>query len=343
MSNKKTRKAANVRSSILILLLIAILLIASTYAWFTANKTVTISTLNVSVQASSGLQISADGSSWKAVLSNSDIDPTNLASKYASNLNQIPEELKPVSTAGNLNDGLMDMFLGTVEADGNPDHTATYGQYVLTTTAQTDTSGTSGNYVAFDIFLRVDKDTDIVLTKASDVTDANPNDDRGLKNATRVAFIMAADSDVKASGAELSAIQGVKPSVLKIWEPNCNVHTAAAVSHGISNYGYTTENLTTSTIIPSYKGVQAATTEALLLNSNDATVFNTVTPTIQTNAAYGTAEGAKDTDFYSLKTGITKMRIYLWVEGQDIDCENTASGANLKFDIQFAVKEDTTP
>ena len=41
----KRREKKNLKSSLLVLLLIAILLIASTYAWFTANTTVTISSL----------------------------------------------------------------------------------------------------------------------------------------------------------------------------------------------------------------------------------------------------------------------------------------------------------
>ena len=333
MSKKKSKRRADVKSSIIVLLLIAILLIASTYAWFTANQTVTISTLNVNVQAANGLQISSDGTSWKAVLANEDIMPTTgkVEEKYSNNTNQIPTELKPVSTAGNVTAGKLDMFVGNVESDKNTD-SPNYGKYVLTTTKLTEAKGTTGDFVAFDIFLKVDADTNIVLTKASDVT-KGASEDKGLKNAARVAFIKAADGDVKATGALLTDIQGVVPTQPLIWEPNCNIHTDAAVNHGISNYGYTTENLKTNTVIPKYNGVKAATTNAVLLDSTDASVFGEVTPTYQTNASNNV-----DTDVFTLKAGITKVRVYLWVEGQDIDCENTASGTDINFDIQFQVK-----
>lgn len=340
MSNKK-RKTANVKSSILILLLIAILLIASTYAWFTANKTVTISTLDVHVESANGLQISADGSSWKAVLENEDIMPGGtIDTKYATHINQIPTELKPVSTIGEVNNGLMKMFLGTVEGDADTE-SSTYGQDVLKTEALTEGSSEDTDYfVAFDVFLKVDKDTDIVLTKNSDVTATPDNkgdvDDRGLKNAARVGFIVAADSDVKAAGAALSEIQAVKPTTSYIWEPNNNIHTAAAVSHGISNYGFSTSTLTTSTVLSSYKGVKAEV-EKVLLNADNTAVFGEVTPIYKTPE--GNKANGEDIQVFSLKQGITKARIYLWVEGQDVDCENTASGANISFDIQFAVKE----
>lgn len=38
---------------------------------------------------------------------------------------------------------------------------------------------------------------------------------------------------------------------------------------------------------------------------------------------------------WKLSAGITKVRIYMYVEGQDVDCENAASGSNLSFDLQF--------
>ena len=30
------------------------------------------------------------------------------------------------------------------------------------------------------------------------------------------------------------------------------------------------------------------------------------------------------------------MRIYMWIEGQDVDCENNASGGDLTFNLQFS-------
>ena len=41
---------------------------------------------------------------------------------------------------------------------------------------------------------------------------------------------------------------------------------------------------------------------------------------------------------FSLKAGITKMRIYMWVEGQDVDCENTASGGNIIYSLQITTE-----
>ena len=69
---KKKTKAIKqkLNNLLMILLLTAVLLIMSTYAWFTANRTVNIDAIDVKVATSSGLQISADGITWKTVLTN---------------------------------------------------------------------------------------------------------------------------------------------------------------------------------------------------------------------------------------------------------------------------------
>ena len=329
MSNKgRNKKKLNLRSSLLVLLLIAILLIASTYAWFTANTVVTISTLNVHVEAKGGLQISADGINWKTVLSNEDIAPDTLTT-YSGNVNQIPTTLEPVSTIGNVTEGKMDMFYGTVTAATVASDGIKLGDFTLTTSQQEDKKGTDGKYIVFDAFLKVDTNQPLSLTKNSGVKADTASDDRGLKNAARVAFVPS--TDVAADGASTDAIQGLVPGgTAYIWEPNYDVHTAAAVSAASSIYGKTTT--TTGATPLSYYGVKAATTKPVPLNSKDTASFAEVTPSIQTKEANDETKTV-----CNLSKGITKVRIYMWVEGQDVDCENNASGSDITYDVQFSI------
>lgn len=332
MSNKgRNKKKLNLRSSLLVLLLIAILLIASTYAWFTANTVVTISTLNVHVEAKGGLQISADGINWKTVLSNDDIAPDKLTT-YAANVNQIPETLEPVSTTGNVAEGKMDMFYGVVTAATVASDGIKLGDFTLTTTKETDTHGTTGKYIVFDAFLKVDEDQTLSLTKNSDVkADTAKSEDRGLKNAARVAFVPS--TSVAADGAETTTIQSLVPDgTACIWEPNDDVHTAAAVSAASSIYGQTTT--TTGATPLSYYGVKAEIAKPVPLNSKDTASFAEVTPSIRTKASNDASNKVFD-----LKKGITKVRIYMWVDGQDVDCENNASGSDITYDVQFSITE----
>jgi hypothetical protein len=43
------------------------------------------------------------------------------------------------------------------------------------------------------------------------------------------------------------------------------------------------------------------------------------------------------TKYFSLDAGITKFRVYIWVEGQDVDCENDASGSKVSYNIQLSM------
>lgn len=324
--SKKKQKKNELKSAILVLLLIAILLIASTYAWFTANTNVEVSTLNVNVRAANGLQISADGTNWKTVLTNEDIDPDNVTTTYAGNKNQIPTVMEPVSTVGEMNtDGTMKMFSGRVTSSNT-------GELQLVSEALKDAKGkgdTAGKYITFDVFLKVDEDSMLSLTKDSNTRVKTGETSKGLENATRTAFCVLGNTT---AGAGLDTIQALNANAVShIWEPNYDSHTAAGVANAKDNYGITT-TAPTATDAVEYYGIKSAIETAVPLASKDTTYFTKVTPEYKTKT---TVE--KDVELFQLKAGITKVRIYMWVEGQDVDCENTASGSNIAFDVKFSI------
>ena len=334
--NAKEKNKKSLKYSILLLLLLLIFLIVSTYAWFTANQTVSVSTLNVQVEAQNGLQISADGTNWKTVLQTTDIDPTTLNTTYATNTNQIPTEMQPVSTDGSVKaNGQLNLFLGEVAEEAG----AT-GENPLVATAETDTKGTEGNYIAFDIFLKVNQKTPIYLGNASNVVKGNGSD-RGLQNSARVAFI---DEGNTADGSELTTIQGLvnasaQRTDVKLWEPNYDVHTASGVANARDIYGITTTT-TEGDLLP-YDGIKAAftTDEGITLKTANATAngnyFATVKPDIST-----TANNTDTKTFMTLEAGITKLRVYMWIEGQDVDCENNASGTDINFNLEITKNQN---
>ena len=142
---KRKQKRRSLRLTLLLLLLATILLLTSSYAWFTANQTVTISQLEVNVAAQNGLQISADGNKWSAKITKDDLEAAAATELYKANLtNQFPANFAPVSTAGNVTSGKMDMFLGSVNANAS-------GKDELTATVETEEKGRTGNLIALDI------------------------------------------------------------------------------------------------------------------------------------------------------------------------------------------------
>ena len=321
---KRNKRKNNTRYSLLLLLLLLVFLIVSTYAWFTANQTVTISTLDVNVQTSNGLQISADAINWKTILQKEDI--TGATATYATNTNQMPTEMEPVSTAGVVTSGVMDMYSGEVDAHDNG------VDYTLVSNKLTDTRGTDGTYIAFDIFLRVDQASQVYLTTASNVTYKQDATDKGLQNAARVAFIDEGNASIETEPTTIQALKNGTSSI--IWEPNYDVHTAAGVLNAKEIYGITTT--TTGGTQLSYDGIKAAidigkgVTLKTANKTSFADLFETVTPTISTVKDFDAQQS-----LLNLNAGITKVRIYMWVEGQDVDCENNASGTDISFNVQI--------
>ena len=342
---EKLRKERNKRRKYRLLILLLILfgtgtmLATSTYAWFTSNTNVSVETLKVNIEAKNGIQISADGTKWKSIVQKSDLLGAH-GGNYTAAVNQIPETLEPVSTAGIPDEnGYLPMYYGVVKTSAS---VANNGEYILTATktteidnnVRTEAEQDTAKFIAFDLFFKVDADTPVYLVSGSGATTTDTTD-TGIKNASRIAFVNKGNTSV---GSELATIQGLNAgasSTVTIWEPNFDVHTAAGVAHAKDVYGITTSQ-TGGALVP-YAGVIAPITEEndILLGdakeAKDSSKFKTVTP------AKSTAAGFTDyVSLFTLKKGVTKMRIYMWVEGQDVDCENNASGGNISFDLKIS-------
>jgi hypothetical protein len=315
------------------LLFTAIMFSTSTYAWFTSNRVVTVNTINVHVAASGGIEISADGTTWKSVILPDDITSVH-STTYPSSVNQIPFQMEPVSTGKEIDTstGFLKMFYGLTDSNST-------GDYVLTSTRLIETEGNGatneGKFIAFDLFFKVSSDTTMYLTGNSKVEYLNDNG-KGIANAIRVAFVNEGNVP---SGSDISDIQGLKgatEATTYIWEPNYDTHTASAVANARDVYGITTSQ--TGGNVISYDGIISNITtqdNVTLGNANSAnhpTKFRTV------NVNYSTPNNfTNNVEIFTLQSGITKMRIYMWIEGQDVDCENNASYDDVEFNIQLTV------
>lgn len=334
-SNKKKkrnqRKQRRLLLSLLLLVGTGIFLGTATYAWFTSNKTVSVNPIDVNVAAKSGLQISADGQNWKSILTTTDI--TGAQGNYAAAKNQLPAQLEPVSSAGVMDaGGTMNMYLGTVTSNDT-------GDWILSSTKQTDQNGATGAYVAYDIFLRTENEAPIYLTTNSGVTFKDA-DDTGIKNATRIAFAVLGNTTSDDTIGNIQGLNNGASSPVTIWEPNYDDHTSYGVANARDTYGIGTLHAGTGNDPVPYDGIkdEFATADNITLGNANATQssenFQKVTPQIQTEVGF-----AEYKQLITLSKGITKVRIYMWIEGQDVDCENNASGGNITFDLQFTTSE----
>lgn len=329
--SKKTKRKGNLKYSLLLLLLLAILLISSTYAWFTANRTVSISELTVNVQAQNGLQISVDGAEWKSVITNDDIT----GASYTGCINQIPTTMEALSSAGTVTTtGNLDLFYGVVAPEE--------GIYSLTSTQEVaPAKGNQGKYIAFDVYFRVDSATTLQLQFANDEGGTAPVGsyvtsvaNKGLQNSGRVAFLVQGHVGPGETATDLQNVAEGTADDVYIWEANNASHTAEAVQHATSTYG----DAALADGVETTDGVIAEIETPIDLKqanaTDNATYFDTATYTVSTAANH-----VGDEDLLDLEAGVTKVRIYMWVEGQDIDCENNASGSDINFNLQFTIPE----
>lgn len=365
---KEKRSKKKLLLLLLLLILTGVLLSTSTYAWFTSNRSVRIEDIDVNVAASGGIQISADGINWKSIVTNDDL--TNAHTTYAAATNQIPGTLKPVSTAANsLNNGYLSMWLGTVSTSETQ---ANNGEYILSTTdvstvrdnsdeaAITGTnSGAFGNFVMFDLFLRLDDSTadqattqNIYLTTGSNVVVTNGSTDLGTQNSARVAFINEGVTTSGAAAADIQALTTTSTANITVWEPNYDTHTPTGLSNAYSYYNsensgkqYTEAMKSPAVQVPYFgvTGAVAVSDDVLLSKANasdNSAKFAAITPGLATKADW--TSGTEYQQLLSiLPNRIVKLRIYFWVEGQDIDCENHASGGDITLKLQFSLDSGT--
>ena len=348
-SNKKQKK--NKLLLLILLLSVSIIMLAvSTYAWFTSNTAVSVEQLEVNVSTVNGLQISADAVNWKAKVLKTDLEGANTGSVYAAK-NYLPDTLDNVSSAGAATGGYLDIFHGVV----SPNDDGTYGLVASKVDETHRTTGCNGDsecavvpqncasctpvyFVAFDLFFKTDKATGVKIVAAnSGVKPKVGETDTGIKNTTRVAFVKQGNVGLDGTSAQAQALQqgdlAAGNSNIIIWEPNYDVHTQAGVENALSNYNIVT-TLSGGSVL-AYKGVKAEipSSAGVKINTTGSatTYFANVTPTITTTYGFTT-----DQHFDNLAAGVTKYRVYWWVEGQDVDTENGATGKQMTLNLSFA-------
>ncbi len=317
-NNKKRRKI-----TVLPLFFSFILLITTTYAWFSANRVVSIESLDVHVQAEGGIEVSTDANTWKQVVTVQDI--MNASKSYPSSVNQIPYRVYPVSTGGNITNGYLNLYKGEATNDKSTD-------FILTATKSTETSSfgedSDGAFIVFDLFFKASSEKKLYLSSNSKV-EYKGDKNSGIENATRIAFLNEGASTTS-GGAQ--SLKGASEAV--IWEPNYNVHTEYGVSNASKTYGINTSVAGAAPI--AYDGVisEISTNNAVLIQNAKASAYPNLFKSVNVKA-YTQKNNTQNIELLTISPSITKIRIYMWIEGQDVDCENNSSYGDISYNIEF--------
>lgn len=330
--NKQKNKEFNKKSRRLFLLILLLVLMISllwgaTYAWFSSNKHATIESIDINVATITGLQVSVDAINWGNEITKEQI--INAYKTYPRAVNQLPDTMSNVSTAGNVTNGKMDMFYGVTSEEKS-------GGFTLTTYRQDEKQCTGDEeceyekyYIAFDIFLMVTNPATVGITVNSSVTPQPDTVDKGAQNAARVGFVVEGTVPTTSDAYSAQVLNGGIASY--IWEPNYDVHSSHGVIAAKNIYGISTTQ-SGGARIP-YKGVNKEFQTPIYIDQTDkSSYFTSVNPDVATTANFSSTQ-----ELMSLPAGISKVRVYMWLEGQDVDMENNASGSALRYNLELSM------
>ena len=193
----------------------------------------------------------------------------------------------------------------------------------------------NGNYIAFDIFLKTAALKKMALTENSKV-EYSGDQSYGIENASRIAFLVLGNTP---TGSTLDVIQGLNnQSDLYIWEPNYDTHTTSGIANAKDVYGQIVGEKN-SPRLP-YDGVIDNINRTDNITLSQATATNYPSKFKRVNISYSTINNfTSNVEIFSLNSGITKVRVYMWIEGQDVECENNASVGDMSFTLQFSAVE----
>ena len=318
---KNTIKKRAFVSAIAMLIVSAIVLTSSTFAWFSMSKEASVDSMNLTVSSPEGIQISANASTWTAKLTVDEIfdnDPatTSRYDAYAGNNNLYPADLIPVSGAFREADsatGYANFFKASLNDTGKAS---------ISAVTQSKDSQNDAGLIAFDLFFKV-AEAQTVKFGGSTFTDTTENSGNSINTALRVAFTPLGTVAIGTAPAEVTALNSFNSARSVVYEVDSINRSDDAAALNIAPGAIQTKAL--------YRGAgntNLSTSNGVLVSSGNEVAVSGI-------QIASTADPS--TKAFDLSAGITKMRVYIWVEGQDVDCLNSVAGAAITAALKFTI------
>jgi hypothetical protein len=335
------KKKVNPKLAYLVTFFSGVLLIISTYAWLSSNLNVKIDGFKMIVSNDSGLFISLDGVEFSDTVEISiDSVINDIEKTYPQNTNQWSSGgLWPVSSNGikTPNDDKFAVYQGEVskryKSKGN--------KRFLNTALMKEEEAMGGNiYIAFDMFLKnvsgspksdnLFLDDDTAVNYSEDVDDEVKQSMTGIMNSMRIGLIKIGSVSSK---SDVKTIQNIKCNNncrMVIYEPNSTSHSSDSIAK-LEEHGIT---LIDGVYRPTYAIIKDGT---FLQHTNGQEGSNI--PLDTEHFALQNTMTDFDKTIFPIPNGITKVRAYVWIEGQDMDSlETNSKGAGI--DIVINLRKD---
>lgn len=350
-----------------------ITLVVETYAWFVGLGVAKVSSFDVAVASETGLEISLNGVDWNNTISFTQSNISSNSYTGNTNVYP-DDGLKPYSTNGLINIGVsrLTFYDKTSLTSSNGGFRLNASSINMTNTNEESgyiafdlfiRNGIGSSYVGDSIDFNADED--IFLTTDSTVVGLYNGTPHGVENSVRVGFfelarIKSGSFNTSYLGMNCStSMSGVttlcaseenllpyRGNSWNIWEPNSLSHTEELKNYYNNVCKSRSSGVYSSTACPPLSS--SSPTDTYAVNSNivasDAVDIydglNGHTPTKLSKMIYYQDSdiinhtNSKKSVFKLAGNSVTKVRIYIWLEGQDVDNFDkivSDSGIRVKF------------
>lgn len=321
--------------SIMVIFFLGILLIFSAYAWFSTSLNVQIKTFNMVVSRNSGLSISFDAINYgKSIEISEDVLINRLVETYPNNLSQWSGNgLVPVSSPGITNNN--NYFFDIYQSSGVRYKNRNLDKGYITVRLTKETKRNSfSRFIAFDLFLKNETGSpvsdNLFLEQGTNfwMTSDSNEEMVGLVNSARIGFVKVGSVPHNTPVETIQNLKCNNDCRSIIYEPNSTLHSNMSIERA-KKFGI---NLKNETEFPTFAYKKAG---------GPFELSDTISGSAGLNLNYFMEQetisiDAFDKPLFEIPDGITKMRIYVWLEGQDIDSlETDSEGAEVSISISF--------
>ena len=295
-----------------------------TYAWFSQSDTASVEGMQLGIESKDG-----------GVLMSAVPNPGASGWAYMINLDWVGVDFKPASTApSNLTAGDLVFYDGVINEAKT--YMVATSQLAAAEELGVGQSEAQGYYVKKTIYFNNVEDNDIKVSLGANISGDTTEGKSGLKNvdqAMRVAIVTHGTYTINSETGTNTAATTVAPdkSCVMIYEPEANKHHRGGEGY-IPTYGVIKGsdgqelNFMNDKNDPAY-----ATSEIKKIESGTET-----SEYIEKIDSYYAAKAGKQAPTFTIPANsYYKVTIYIWLEGQDVDCTNEISGSDLQIAVSF--------
>lgn len=316
---KKSQKNRAFFAAIAMLLLSAIVITTASFAWFSLGRNAMASNLDLKVtKQGEGIQISANATTFTDELTIEDLNGTSTTGFQApsTDYNLFPDMISPASSSFALN-ALPAFFAGGVDRA-----TDTLESLAATSADGVNVNGKSGfatpqgekeaGFYVFDVFidyvggetaqLKVGQSDIIVKDDASDGTTAIAE----AANAMRIGFVNCGTVTKGATPAQATSGSEAVIFATNAEARNTQPIASAGVSGTLADGAYT---------VP-----QSAEGSLTVASGYDCPLET----------------GAED-QVINISSGVNRIRVYIWMEGQDANCTDSLQSQLVSANLVFSL------